>query len=121
MYNSISCNIYLKSLMHPPYSEDSVPTTNSSSCHVFMTESPAPGDEAAVMQTAKEFQFEPVRTEDGLGFKEFPADSDPIIEAVMNNYGKRSEDVEEGGASSPFPDVTFSSIESSPAKSSANR
>ena len=87
-----------------------------------MTESPVPGNDEAVMQAAKEFQFEPERTEDGLGFKEFPADSDPIIEAVMNNYGKGGEGEEDvGGASSPFPDVTFSSIESSPAKSSANR
>ena len=81
------------------------------------------------MRTAREFQFEPSRTEDGLGFREFPADSDPIIEAVMNNYGNKGGGAEEeegeegdgGGAISPFPDVTFSSIESSPAKSSANR
>ena len=44
----------------------------------------------------------------------------------MNNYGNKGggaeeEQEENGGATSPFPDVTFSSIESSPAKSSANR
>ena len=85
-----------------------------------MTESPVPGGDEAV-QTAKEFQFEPERTEDGLSLKEFPSDSDPIIEAVMSSYGKNEEEEEGGGPSSPFPDVTFSSIESSPAKSSANR
>ena len=83
-------------------------------------------DDTALLRTAREFQFEPARTEDGLGFREFPADSDPIIEAVMNNYGNKGggaeeEQEENGGATSPFPDVTFSSIESSPAKSSANR
>ena len=123
MSSSNSRNLDLKSLPHPPNSEESAPTSNSSSCHVFMTESPVPGGgDEAVMQAAKEFQFDPERTEDGLGFKEFPVDSDPIIEAVMNNYGKGAEGEEVGGGtSSPFPDVTFSSIESSPAKSSANR
>ena len=43
--------------------------SNSSSCHVFMTESPVPGEDAAV-QAAKEFQFDLERTEDGLGFRE---------------------------------------------------
>ena len=51
-----------------PSTEESNPVANSSSCHVFMTESPVPGANEA-LQTAKEFQFEPERTEDGLNFK----------------------------------------------------